>query len=412
MRVREVAGDRTAVLCLTGVLVSGFGTSAMWLTAGIWVKSLTGSNSLAALTVFALWAPVLAGPALGSLADRLPRRPLLVGVNLLLAGLLAALPLTGPALRVPALFAVLLVYGAGGVVLDAAEAAVVAGAVEDRLLGDFNGLRTTVNEGVKLVAPAAGAGLFARFGAGPAVVLDALSFALAALVFARLRVAEPAPAPSRRGGTAAGLRGLRGSPTLRPLVYAGALTMLLAGLNGAAVYAVVDEVLARSPAYAGVLYAAQGAGSVLAGTTAGPLLRRLGERRFAAAGIAVFAAAVGVRALSGGSGAAAVGASVAIGAGLPCVLIAALTAVQRETPDRVLGRTVAAAHTLLMAPNAVALAVGAGLLTAVDVRPLLGSAAVAGLLVAARLNGRWWNRKAGRWWRKAGRAPARPSGSL
>ncbi|NEA16976.1 MFS transporter, partial [Streptomyces halstedii] len=71
-----------------------------------------------------------------------------------------------------------------------------------------------------------------------------------------------------------------------------------------------------------------------------------------------------------------------------CVLIAALTAVQRETPDRVLGRTVAAAHTLLMAPNAVALAVGAGLLTAVDVRPLLGAAAVAGLLVAARLNGR------------------------
>ncbi|GGY90815.1 hypothetical protein GCM10010327_21900 [Streptomyces nitrosporeus] len=72
--VRGVAGDRTAVLCLTGLLVSGFGTSAMWLTAGIWVKSLTGSDTWAGLTVFAMWAPVLAGPALGALADRLPRR--------------------------------------------------------------------------------------------------------------------------------------------------------------------------------------------------------------------------------------------------------------------------------------------------------------------------------------------------
>lgn len=71
----RVLRDRNAGLYLLGVVVSGFGTTAMWLVAGIWVKSLTGSDSLAALTVFAMWAPVLAGPALGVLADRLPRRP-------------------------------------------------------------------------------------------------------------------------------------------------------------------------------------------------------------------------------------------------------------------------------------------------------------------------------------------------
>ncbi|MFC8227215.1 MFS transporter [Streptomyces sp. NPDC057287] len=388
MALGAVVRDRTALLCLTGLLVSGFGTSAMWLTAGIWVKSLTGSDSLAALTVCAMWAPVLAGPALGAVADRVPRRALLVTVNLVMAGLVASLLLVGPDDRIGALFAVLLVYGASGVLLDAAEAALVAHAVDTRLLGDFNGLRTTVNEGMKLLAPLAGAGLFTRYGAGPVVVLDAVTFALAALVFARLRVREPARGrkAARRGGTAAGVRLLRGSAVLRPLVCAGALTMLLAGLNGASVYAVVEDTLGRSPAYAGVLYAFQGAGSVAIGLLAGPLLRRLPERTFAAAGIAVFAVAVGVRAVGGGP--VALAASVAIGAGLPCVLIAAMTAVQREAPDAVLGRTAAAANSLMTVPNALALAGGAGLVAVVSVQVLLPAAAVAGLLTAARLGGR------------------------
>ncbi len=60
-----------------------------------------------------------------------------------------------------------------------------------------------------------------------------------------------------------------------------------------------------------------------------------------------------------------------MGAGLPCVLIAAFTAVQRETPGALLGRVTATAHTLMFAPNAVGLAVGAGLVGLVDRQTLL-----------------------------------------
>lgn len=383
--VKNVLRDRTAALCLAGVLVSGFGTSAMWLTAGIWVKSLTGSDSLAALTVCAMWAPVLAGPALGALADRMPGKPLLIRVNLALAGVLALLLLVDAAYRVPLLFAVLVLYGIGGVLLDAAESSLVARTVDARLLGDFNGLRMTANEGMKLLAPLAGAGLFARFGGEVVVALDAVTFVLAALVLTRLRVRESAPAATtwRRGDLAAGARVLRGSPVLRPLVLAAAVTMLLAGLNGAAIYAVVDDGLGHSPAYTGVLYAAQGAGSVAVGLLAGPLLRRLPERVFAAGGIALFAAGAGARALP--YDAVALAASAAIGAGLPCVLVAATTAVQRETPAGVLGRTAATAGALMTAPNAVALAFGAGLVAVADVRVALALVAVGGLLTAARL---------------------------
>lgn len=376
----RVLRDRTARLLLTSVVVSGFGSSAMSLAAGIWVKSLTGSDSLAALALFAVWLPVLFGPALGAVADRLPRKPLLVGANLVMALLLTTLAAVDPAGRIWILFAVLLLYGAGSVLMDAAESALVAQAVDARLLGDFNGLRMTANEGMKLVAPLTGAALCARFGGDAVALLDAASFALAAGLYGLLRVRGPAPAAVHRSS---GTRQVWGSPALRPLVLAGSVTMLCAGLNGAMLYAVVDGVLGRSPAYAGVLYAAQGIGSVTVGLLAGPLLRRLPERVFAAAGITVFAVALGLRALPYDT--VALMACALIGLGLPCVLIAAMTAVQRETPDAVLGRTSATAGTLMTAPNAVALALGAGLVALVDVRVLLPLVGALALLTAAWL---------------------------
>lgn len=331
-----VLRNRNAALYFAGIAASGFGTTAMWLVSGIWVKSLTGSDSLAALTVFAMWAPSPAGPLLGAVADRVRRRPLLVAVNITMALLLPSLLLLDSADRVWLLFCVLAVYGVVGVVHDAAETALLAGAVDRRLLEDVNSLRMTANESMKLIAPLAAAGLFARFGGASVVLLDAGTFALAAGIFALLRVREEKPAGSGHAwaGTAEGARRVWRSPVLRPLVVAGGATMLLAGLNGALLFAVVDRVLGHAPAFAGVLYAVQGAGSVLAGLLAGPLLRRLPERAFAAAGIALFSVAAGLRSLP---------------------------------------------------YDAVALALGAGLVAVVDVRVLLPAAGVLGVATAGAL---------------------------
>ncbi|MFF0016808.1 MFS transporter [Streptomyces sp. NPDC005374] len=441
----SVLRDRDSALFLTAVVVSGFGTSALWLVSGVWVKDLTGSDGLAALCMLAMWAPTLAGPLLGALADRVRRKPLLIGANLLLAALLPALFAVDAPDRVWLLLTVLFVYGAAGVVHDAAESAVVAGAVAPALLGDFNGLRMAITEGMKLVAPLAGAGLYTVYGGPGVALLDAITFVIAALLYARLRVHESrpeSPAPptttarrrfgrartfrsrrdlAGRAATAAeaadgqesrpgsptpptatgqrpattgrprsprstpatvGARHIWAHPTLRPLILAGGTTMLFAGLNGALIYAVLDG-LGRSPAYAGALYAVQGAGSVAVGLLSGPALRRLGERRFAGYGIALTAVAAGLRAIP--SDPLALVCSAAIGAGLPCVLIAALTAVQRETPDALLGRTVATAHTLVYAPNVLGLAAGAALVELVDQRPLSAVLGVVWLATALPL---------------------------
>ncbi|MGW4565066.1 MFS transporter [Streptomyces sp. NPDC004561] len=383
--VLRVLRDRNAALCLAAVVVSGFGTSSLWLASGVWVKDLTGSDGLAALCLLAMWAPTLAGPALGALADRVRRRPLLVAGNLGMAALLLALFAVDSPGRLWLLFAVLAVYGAEGVVHDAAESGLVAAAVGPDVLGDVNGLRMSVTEGMKLVAPLTGAGLYAACG-GPAVAcLDAVTFVLAAVLCALLRVREERPvrpAGDRRREIAEGFRQVWGHPALRPLVRAGGTTMFLASLSSATIYAVVGR-LGHSPTYTGLLYAVQGVGSVTAGLVSGPALRRLGGRRFAAAGIALTGVAVAARAVPWD--AVALASSAVSGLGLPCALVAALTAVQRETPGPLLGRATATANTLLFAPNVLGLAAGAGLVELAGPGLLLPCYGLALLATAAPL---------------------------
>lgn len=389
--------DRNAALYLTGVVVSGFGTSALWLVSGVWVKDLTGSDGLAALCTAALWAPTLLGPALGTLADRVRRKPLVVRTNLALALLLLPLRTVHSAASVWLLFAVLVLYGAAGVVEDAANSALVVAAVDPALLGDFNGLRMTAREGMKLVAPLTGAALYTAYGGPGVALLDACTFVLAAGLCALLRVREERPGRAPRGSwraqTAEGVRLVRANPAVRTLVLAGGATMCLASLGSSLNYAVVAA-LGHSPAYLGVLYAVQGVGSVGVGLVSGPALRRLGERRFAACGIALTGVAVAVRAVP--CDISLLACSLAGGLGLPCVLIAAYTAVQRGIPAAALGRATATADTLMFTPNVLGLAVGAALVELVDHRLLLPVFGGALLLTAGALGQRSASRTAAR----------------
>jgi MFS-type transporter involved in bile tolerance (Atg22 family) len=100
-------------LHLGGVLVSGFGSGAMALVAGVWAKSLTGSDSVAALMGLGVFAPTLLGPFLGSVVDRLPVRRVLVGINPVLAVVLTATLAVDSAARIWILCAVMSVYGIG-----------------------------------------------------------------------------------------------------------------------------------------------------------------------------------------------------------------------------------------------------------------------------------------------------------
>ncbi|MFI2647029.1 MFS transporter [Micromonospora fulviviridis] len=384
----RVLGNRDAGRYLAGVLVSGFGTAAMLLVAGIWVKDLTGSSSLAGLVTLGTWGPTLVAPLIGVLADRFRRRPLLIGLHLAMAALLPVLLLVDTAARVWLIFAVMVAYGVSFVLIDSAEAALVPAVVPGELLGDFNGLRTTVNEGMKLVAPLVGAGLFAAYGGHPVVLLDAATFALAALLLTQIRVREAPPPPPERWTRqlAEGLGHLRRHAPLRHLVVCTGAAMLLIGINGALAYAVVDDGLHRPPEFNGVLGTMQGVGSLVGGLAAGALLRRLGDRRVTAVAITLLAAGLALRAAPGLV--AVVAGTLAVGGGAPLVLITVWTAVQRETPNALVGRVSATVNTLTFGPGTLAVLAGAGLLELVDHRVIqLAGAAGAVLLAGWALRG-------------------------
>ena len=363
-------------------LVAGFGSTAMSLVAGIWILDLTGSVSLAGLAGLCVYAPTLAAPWLGGLVDRFPRRRLVIIVDVALAPALLTLPAVGSAGRVWLIFAVMLAYGVGYVLLDAGESALLPAALPPSALGDVNGWRSSAQEGMKLIAPLAGAAIYSWRGGGAVAAVSAAMPLLAAAMYGLLRLPATLAGPPRshpRGGLRDGLAVLVRRPRVRnPALLAG-VAIGLSGFTVASLYARVTEGLDLPSTFLGVLASAQGAGSISGGLVAGRVLARRGPATVAAAGAALFAAGCLLWCLPWWP--ALIAGSVTVGVGLPWTLVAAVTAVQTGTPDRLLGRVSATANTVMFGPIALTNPLGAAAVHAGARVPLI--IAAAGALTAA-----------------------------
>ena len=106
--VLRVPGMRVLI---AGETTSTFGDWVLLLVLGIWVKTLTGSNSLAGATLLAMAVPALASPLYGWIADRFRRRPFLIAVNLLSGLALVPLLFVDDRHDVWMIFTVAVLYG-------------------------------------------------------------------------------------------------------------------------------------------------------------------------------------------------------------------------------------------------------------------------------------------------------------
>ncbi|GIM94522.1 MFS transporter [Paractinoplanes toevensis] len=390
---------RNAVLFVVISLVSGFGSTAMTLSAGIWVFDLTGSPGIAALTGLCIYAPTLAAPWLGALVDRLPRRPLMIWTDLLLAAIMLTLLTVSAARDAWLIYAVLLARGVSYVLIDAGETAILPSALPPDRLGDVNGWRTSAQEGMKLVAPLAGAGLYAWTGPTPVVLLAAAMPLLTAACYALLRLnlpttanatdvastQESAPTRGRPGQVRDGLRALFGNPAVRVPVLVAAVAIGLSGLTNAGVIAQVTQGLHLPATRLGFLSTAQGAGSIVSGLVAGRLLARRGPAAIAALGALVFGAGCVASAMPWWPSM--IAGSALAGIGLVWALIAGMTVVQTETPDHLLGRVGATSTTVMFGPVAVAIPLGAVAVQLGPAAPLLIAAALTAPIAVLTLAG-------------------------
>lgn len=231
------------------------------------VYNRTGSG-LATASVYALtFLPALLGSVLlGPLADRLPRRALLIGGDLIRAALLAVMALLH--LPIPVLAAILVLAVLVGTPWKAGESALVADilAPEDYPIGV--GLRSATGQAAQLAGFAAGGVAVAAIGARGALALDAATFLVSAVV---IRLGVQARPPVAHSGDTPGApqRWLHGAAT----VFRDRRLRLLLGLSWLLGLLVVPEGLAApyahllggGPRTVGLLLAAGPAG-VLIGT--------------------------------------------------------------------------------------------------------------------------------------------------
>ena len=212
-------------------------------------------------TMYALtFLPAVVGTPLGVIADRFPRRAVLVGGDLVRAALLAVMAF--PQLSWPWLVPLVVAVVVVGAPWKSAESALVADVLsgEGYVLG--SGLRLATGQGAQLVGFAAGGAAVGLIGGHAALLVDALTFAVSALLI-RTGVAAR-PAADRRAGRPrlwSGAVVVRRSPQLRKL----------AGYAWLAGAFVVPEGLA-APVAAGSGHGAAAVGLLLASMPLGLLI--------------------------------------------------------------------------------------------------------------------------------------------
>jgi MFS family permease len=159
----------------------------------------TGSGFATAATYSLTFLPALFGTPLGVLADRVPRRTLLVAGDLLRAGLLGLMAV--PDLPLGVLMVLLFLAVLIGSPWKAAESALVADilAAEGYVLG--SGLRLATSQATQLAGFAVGGAVVGAIGSHVALAIDAGTFALSAVVLGIAITPRPAAHAERDGQT-------------------------------------------------------------------------------------------------------------------------------------------------------------------------------------------------------------------
>jgi MFS family permease len=387
--MRHLLADRNTRLLLAGQSLSSFGDWAMLIVLAVWMKTLTGSNALAGLTFFVFAAGSLLAPLGGLLADRMRRLPLMIVADCVLGGLVLLLLLVHDRSDAWLIYAIAFAYGAIGTVFFPARAALLKTMLPEEQLADANGALTATREGLRIIAPLAGVGLYAVLGGGAVAVLDSATFAASVFFLSRMRVKEEKPEPGEHHfarEVTAGLSHVWQTLQLRQIVGAVAVALLVVGFSETLIFAVMAA-LGKPPTFFGVMAVIQGVGSIVGGVTAATVMRRLGDLRLVGLGMALLA--IGDLCLIVPSIGVVLVAGPVAGVGVAWAIVGFSTALQVRTPLPIMGRVSAAADLTLSVAQATSIGAGALLSTFVDFRVLFGVMAAvvlscAGYLVTRR----------------------------
>ena len=249
----------------TSTFGSRIGREAIALSAVMLLGS--GPLDLAWLNVAVSLPYLIFGLAAGVLIDRVRRRPLLIATDLIRAALLATIPLAAwlGGFSLAQLLIVVFLVTACTLVFDAAHQTYVPILIEKRWLLDANAKQESTAAASEIVGPPIGGVLVQVLGAPVAILCDAVSYLVSALLLWRLPHNETPPAPSNGARVTwddikVGFLIIFRHRLFRPLALAKIIRAICGGAIGAFYVLYLIRDLQVSPAALGVIVGCGGAG--------------------------------------------------------------------------------------------------------------------------------------------------------
>ena len=272
--------DQSFVLYWLGRAISLLGTAITSVVLPILVYRLTASAFLTSLLATFEVLPYLCfGLFAGALADRMDRRRLMVGCDLLNTLLLGSIPLAAVfhALTIPHIFVVAFLSAAAYVWFDAANFGALPTLVGRERIVTATSAVWSMSTIVQIIGPAVGGVLAATIGPAQAISFDALSYVLSAVsllliprALSTLHLTEETSSRLSIGnifsGIGEGVEFIRRHRLVRVLTLLGFGISFTGGAVGGllVVYAVRALDLPANDARIGLLFAAGALGSLLA----------------------------------------------------------------------------------------------------------------------------------------------------
>jgi MFS family permease len=218
----------------------------------------------------------------GVWVDRRQCRPVLIATDIVRAGLLLSIPLTAwlDVLRIELLYAVTFLVGVLGVFFEVAHYAYVPSLVGRESVVEGNSKLQISYSAAEAGGPGV-AGLLVQFISAPgAIVINALSFLVSAVLLRRIETPEPPvdsqPSRGLRHDVEVGLRALLGHRLLRPIVLASITdSLFLKGIAAIFILYATRE-LEISPVIVGAILAVGGIGAIPGALLSTPAARRFG----------------------------------------------------------------------------------------------------------------------------------------
>jgi MFS family permease len=339
---------------------------------------------------------LLVGLPAGVWVDRMRRRPILIGADIGRALLLLSIPLAAAfdQLTLLQLYIVAALAGVLTVFFEVADQSFLPSVIGRDELVEGNSKLGVSDSMAEISGPAIGGGLVQLVGAPLAVLVDAVSYVVSAVLIGGIRTPEVAPErpespQSMRQEIGEGLRLALGDPRLRALTLSSATASFFGNFIGALYGFYIVRDLELSPLMFGVLIGSGGIGALVGAIVSGRVARRFGVGRTV---LVAFLLAGGLQLFLplAGSLPKVVAAGVLLGTQVVGDVFWAIHRIneislrQRLTPDRLLGRINASTQFLVMGMGPLGLLVG-GVLGEV-----LGSQVTLAIAVAGMLSGAVW----------------------